>query len=97
MPFVSYYLPNAFTPNNDNKNDNFKGTGILEGIQSFKLSIWNRWGERIYVTDNPNLGWNGKKNNTGEDSPQGVYLCVVNYLTPRGEYKEIRSYATLIR
>ena len=97
VPFVSYYLPNAFTPNNDNKNDIFRGAGITEGIQGFKMTIWNRWGERIYVTDDPAVGWNGKKYNTGEDEPQGVYMCVVNYLTPRGEYKEIRSYATLIR
>ncbi len=97
VPFVSYYLPNAFTPNNDNKNDIFKGAGIWEGLEGFKMTIWNRWGERIYITDNPNSGWNGKKNNSGEDEPQGVYLCVVNYFTPRGEFKEIRGYTTLIR
>ena len=83
-PLITYYLSNAFTPNNDNKNDVYRGVGITEGIQGFKLSIWNRWGEKIFQTDNLLEGWNGKKNNIGEDAPLGVYLCVVNYLTPRG-------------
>jgi len=96
-PLVTYYLPTAFSPNNDNRNDFYKGVGITDGMEEYKMSIWNRWGERIYNTENLQDGWNGKKNNSGEDVPQGVYLCVVNYLTPRGQQKEIRTYVTLIR
>ncbi len=96
-PRVTYWLPNAFTPNDDGTNDVFKGIGIVGGMQSFSLKIFNRWGELIFESNNPNEGWNGQKYNTGEQSPQGVYLCLVTYANPRGEKFELRSYATLIR
>lgn len=100
-PIVTYYLPTAFTPNNDNRNDFYKGVGITDGLEGFKMTIWNRWGEQIYMTENLQDGWNGKKNNgvdaSGDDAPQGVYLCIVNYITPRGQPHEIRTYVTLIR
>jgi gliding motility-associated-like protein len=97
VPLVSYFLPNAFTPNDDTVNDIYRGNGITEGIQNFSMKIWNRWGEMIFETSNPTQGWNGKKFNKGEDSPLGVYLCVVTYTSPRGENFEIRSFANLIR
>jgi gliding motility-associated-like protein len=97
IPVVSFFLPNAFTPNDDAVNEYYKGVGITDGMNNFTMKIWNRWGELIYESANPSEGWNGKKFNTGEDSPQGVYLCVVNYVSPRGQNFEIRSYANLIR
>lgn len=96
-PKVTYWLPNAFSPNDDSVNDTYKGIGILSGIQNFSMRIWNRWGELVFETNNPLEAWNGKKNNSGEPSPQGVYLCVVTYANARGERAEVRSYATLIR
>jgi gliding motility-associated-like protein len=97
IPEVTYFLPNAFTPNNDALNDGFRGEGITEGMKRFSLKIWNRWGEMIFETQNPTEKWNGRKFNVGEDSPQGVYLCIVNYVNPRGQPTEIKGYATLIR
>jgi gliding motility-associated-like protein len=97
VPQVTYFLPNAFTPNDDGTNDIFRGKGFVEGMKDFKLQIVNRWGEEIFKTNDPLQGWNGQKNNTGQASPQGVYLCLVTYTTPRGEPKELRSYATLLR
>lgn len=97
IPVVSYFLPNAFTPNDDTVNDLYKGDGITEGIQNFSMKIFNRWGELIFETSNPTAGWNGKKFNTGMDSQQGVYICVVKYTSPRGQEFELRSYANLIR
>jgi gliding motility-associated-like protein len=97
IPEITYILPNAFTPNNDAINDGFKGKGITDGMKRFSLKIWNRWGEKIFETQNPDESWNGRKFNVGEDSPQGVYLCIVNYVSPRGEPTEIKGYATLIR
>ncbi|MBL7818629.1 MAG: PKD domain-containing protein [Saprospiraceae bacterium] len=97
IPQVTYWLPNAFTPNEDGNNDIYRGTGITEGMKSFDLKIFNRWGEQIFQTNDPTEGWNGLKNNKGEPSPQGVYLCLVTYVSPRGEKIELRNYATLIR
>jgi gliding motility-associated-like protein len=97
IPEITYFLPNAFTPNYDGTNDGFKGKGLTDGIKRFSLKIWNRWGELIFETQNPDESWNGRKFNIGEDSPQGVYLCIVNYESPRGQPFEIKGYATLIR
>ena len=60
----SFYIPNAFTPDNDGVNDLFvpKGTG-LEFIESFKMAIFNRWGEEIYHTTDINKPWDGKLKN----------------------------------
>ena len=97
VPEVRYFLPNAFTPNNDGANDEYRGTGILLGATYFTLTIWNRWGELIFQTDDPLNGWNGKEDNKGKESPNGVYVCVVTFNGPRGERFEYKSLATLVR
>lgn len=97
IPEVTYYLPNAFTPNNDSRNDLYMGAGILDGIMDFEMLIWSRWGELVFETDNHSEGWNGKMQNTGEDMPIGVYVCKVRYTDPRGNVIELEEFATLIR
>ena len=97
FPEVRYYLPNAFTPNNDSVNDFYKGVGVMTGATDFNLTIWNRWGEKIFETDDPEASWNGRKFNTGRDAPSGVYVVLVKYNDPRGNPFEIKGYATLIR
>ncbi|MGB4665843.1 MAG: PKD domain-containing protein, partial [Bacteroidales bacterium] len=59
-PFTTYYLPNAFTPNDDGQNDffNFSATNIE--FTNFEMRIFDRWGKQIFFTTNPNLGWDGK-------------------------------------
>ena len=69
----------------------------MTGATNFSLTIWNRWGEMIFETDDPEASWNGKKFNTGRDSPSGVYVVLVKYNDPRGNPFEIKGYATLIR
>src|SRR6185436_7599005 len=53
-----YLMPNAFTPNNDGLNDCY-GIKYWGVIQDLEFSIYNRWGERIFFTQNPNDCWNG--------------------------------------
>lgn len=52
------YLPTAFTPNNDGLNDCF-GIKFLGQISNLHLSIYNRWGQRIFYTTNPTECWDG--------------------------------------
>jgi len=96
-PEVRFHLPNAFTPNGDGLNDIYRGVGIMEGAQNFSMSIWNRWGELVFETDNPDVGWNGRKLNTGPDAPNGVYVVYVRFNGPRGEPFEIKGLATIVR
>ncbi len=97
IPEVRYFLPNAFTPNGDGFNDGFRGNGMMEGSKDFNLSIWNRYGEMLFETTDPFESWNGRKDNTGQLSPQGVYVVVVTYTEPRGRQRELRGYATLVK
>jgi len=97
QPVLRYFLPNAFTPNNDASNDLFIGTGYLDGIQDFQLNVWNRWGEMVFETEDPFDGWNGQKDNTGDPSPQGVYVYNISFTGPRGEQETREGHVTLIR
>ncbi len=97
VPQVLWHMPNAFTPNNDGSNDGFLGKGYLEGVTDFNLTIWNRWGEMVFQTNNPEEAWNGRKMNTGPMSPEGVYVYIVTFTEPRGQRREFKGYATLLR
>lgn len=97
IPEVRYFLPNAFTPNGDGTNDDFSGKGILIGATYFRFTIWNRWGEPMFDTDDPFARWNGRKNNVGREQPAGVYLVLVSYRDPRGRPVELKRYVTLLR
>jgi gliding motility-associated-like protein len=96
-PQATFYLPTAFTPNFDTKNDEFKGVGSLLGVKSFQLSVWNRWGEKVFFTQNPQEGWNGQKDNIGRQEPDGVYMYEVIYISPTNEKISKRDFITLYR
>ncbi len=96
-PRVTYFLPNAFTPNGDSKNDVFTGVGYTFGMEQFELSVWDRWGSMIFQTNNPLEGWNGRFENSGENAPNGVYVFRLSYRTPRKELVENKGFVTLIR
>ena len=97
IPEVTYHLPNAFTPNGDGSNEEYIGAGFLVGMRDFRMTIWNRWGELIFETTDPNQGWNGRKNGVGDVVQNGVYLVRAEYTTPRGERRRLKTFATVLR
>lgn len=96
-PLSTLFMPNAFTPNNDGSNDIFKGKGFFQAISDYQLSIFNRWGQLVFSSEDPNEGWNGQFENSGDLSPLGVYVYKARYLDPRGEEKILEGHVTLIR
>jgi len=70
------FIPSAFTPNNDGKNDFFKilGTDLVTG---FNLRIFNRYGEVVFETTDKNKGWDGTVK--GKPSSPGGYVYVLQY------------------
>jgi gliding motility-associated-like protein len=67
-------MANAFTPNNDGHNDCF-GLGRFAGlVQSLQLSVYNRWGQRVFYTTNPNTCWDGTLKGKLQDSGGYIYL-----------------------
>lgn len=97
QPEVRYFLPNAFTPNGDAVNDVYKGVGLMDGATDFEMSIWNRWGEMVFLAKDPEEAWNGQKFNSGQNAPPGVYVVKVKYRGPRGEDYQLKGFATLVR
>lgn len=68
------YVPNAFTPNSDGKNDVFmyKASGGISAVDYF--NVYNRWGQIIFSTTKANHGWDGKFK--GKLQPAGTYVYV---------------------
>ncbi len=73
MPAV--WLPNAFTPNYDNTNDVFMATGV--NIESFKMTIFNKWGQRVFYTESMNIGWDGTHDK--KECADGIYPWIAEY------------------
>lgn len=70
------YFPTAFTPNGDGRNDYFRPVYRCP-IYDYVMSIYNRWGERIFYTTDPQVGWNGRINGTLADV--ATYVWIVDY------------------
>ncbi|GIV34939.1 MAG: hypothetical protein KatS3mg031_2474 [Chitinophagales bacterium] len=65
-----FYVPNAFSPNGDNHNDVFRVE--LTDYASFRLLIFDRWGEKLFESRDPSVGWDGTYH--GELMMPGVYV-----------------------
>lgn len=89
-----YYVPSAFSPNQDGLNDKFQAT--LVNFEDFSMTIFNRWGEVMFTSEDIHLGWDGTFN--GEVVPLGVYYYNIRFITTEnGEYKTISGPIRVLR
>ena len=91
-PDFLFYIPNAFTPDGDGVNDTFSGKGIF--IMDYEMSIFDRWGNLIYKTQNMDSPWDGKANNGSEQAEIDVYVytvTVTDFKKTKHNYKGIVS------
>jgi len=90
-------IPNAFSPNGDGVNDYFYPRQLLsKGVVAFTMTIYDRWGQKIFVTDTPNgRGWDGKFN--GKDQPTGVYIYQMTAVLKNGRKEDYTGNLTLLR
>ncbi len=80
-------IPNAFSPNNDGKNDYFNPT-INTEIQNYQLSIYNRTGQLIFLTNDYATGWDGRFKGQQQSSDNYIYqISFKNIAGKRFEYK----------
>lgn len=70
-----YFIPNAFSPNGDGLNDEFKAIGLYRNIR-FNMQVFNRWGERVFETDDMDKGWDGTVG--GEYCPPETYVWIIH-------------------
>ena len=93
-PETLIFVPNAFTPNGDGKNEIFFATAV--GIKDFSLKIFNRWGEVMFETNDPSEGWNGM-HPSGKEAVQGVYTWTVFAKGENDKLIEKRGKLSLLR
>jgi gliding motility-associated-like protein len=87
------YVPNAFTPNGDGENDVFLVYGA--GLKSVNMKVFNRWGEKIFDSQNQWLGWDGRYK--GELVQPGVYTYIVEVTYLNDKKRQKNGTVTLIR
>jgi gliding motility-associated-like protein len=89
----SLYVPNTFTPNEDGINDTFFALG--KEIDTFRMMVFNRWGEMIFETDVLTGRWDGTYNGVG--SPIDTYVWRVDYTEMNGEDHILYGHVNLVR
>lgn len=78
-PELLYHLPTAFSPNNDGLNDMWPGSFTPTfGLKKYRLTVLDRWGNIMFKSNDPAIGWNGKDLD-GNDVLEGVYAFEINF------------------
>ncbi|HWB25632.1 MAG TPA: gliding motility-associated C-terminal domain-containing protein [Chitinophagaceae bacterium] len=88
------FIPSAFTPNGDGRNDVFRILG-LQGQQLEDFSIYNRWGQLVFRTKDPAKGWDGTLN--GKMLATETFVYIIRYMSLGGIHKFARGTVSLIR
>jgi len=94
---LEFFMPNAFTPDGDGKNDVFGPKGIYISPDDYSFAIFNRWGEIIFYTNDIELHWDGTSKSGNELAPQGTYVYHVNYSSVSGKKHSKIGNVTLLR
>lgn len=89
-----YGIPNSFTPNNDSKNDYFRPI-IQQDIVNYRFVIYNRYGQKVFETQNYSVGWDGKFK--GKDQPVGTYAYYLSFTNGLGYNTEEKGTCILLR
>jgi gliding motility-associated-like protein len=70
------YIPNAFSPNFDGRNDSFSPIAVCQ-LENFEMKIFSRWGALVYQTSSPDDGWDGTFK--GQILNTGVFIWMISY------------------
>jgi len=95
IPSPLIYIANAFTPDRDGYNEDFKPS--ISGIdeKKYKFYIFDRWGKEQFFTSDVDEGWEGTFN--GINSEMGVYVYLIIYQTLEGKEYKLKGTVTLLR
>lgn len=88
------FIPNSFTPNDDDINDIFKP--VYHGnIDNYELTIYNRWGKILFFTNDINKGWDGTLENEEQTNDVYVYKISFSYISQHGGNKKEKLSGTV--
>jgi gliding motility-associated-like protein len=90
VPEGCILVPNAFTPNGDGLNDMFRAYSNCPELADFRMLIFDRWGQKIYETDDVTHGWDGTKN--GNPVTGDMYVYKITYKFPHisGDQEQVK-------
>jgi gliding motility-associated-like protein len=92
------FVPNAFTPNGDGNNDAFQLVANAIEKNGFEMEVYNRWGQMVFYSDEPDLVWNGSFMDGVYFVPDGVYNYVIRLsVDQKAETKEYRGVIHIYR
>ena len=94
-PYFTLYAPSAFTPDGNGINDVFLPKGKY--LQNYELRVFNRWGEQVFESFDPAVGWNGRARNTGKDMVPDVYVYRISAQDEHNRPQDFKGIVTLIR
>ncbi|MCO5259370.1 MAG: PKD domain-containing protein [Crocinitomicaceae bacterium] len=93
------YVPNTFTPDGDDYNETFKPI-LTSGFdpQDYTLYVFNRWGEMVFESHDPSIGWNGKYGKDGKICQDGTYTWKIEVkMKSSSEHKQYVGHVNIIR
>lgn len=90
-----FFIPNAFTPNNDGTNDVFKPI-LTEHFIDYRFLVYNRWGEKVFETKDYIKGWDGTFKGIPQEPGTYVWYCEVKMLDNLNNNK-MKGFVILIR
>ena len=94
-PDFIFYIPNAFTPNDDGINDFFSGKGTFVGV--YEMAIFDRWGNLIFSSDDIAKPWDGKANKGAVIAQGDVYIYSIKITDFKKQKHIYKGIVTLVR
>jgi gliding motility-associated-like protein len=91
---TGFYIPNAFTPNDDGKNDIFKPL-LFGNVTSYSFIIYNRFGQKVFESNDLLKGWAGTFH--GENPDDGVFVWICSYQFDGGSVENKKGTVVLVR
>ncbi len=92
---VLIYIPSAFTPNNDGINDAFQV--VISDLVSYELTIYNRWGDWVFHSTDPEDVWVGNVKGGDHYAPEGLYSYRIIWKGARTDSEELLGTFELMR
>jgi gliding motility-associated-like protein len=74
----AFWVPSAFTPNSDGKNEGFRGEGVGIDEKNFEMYIFDRWGKEMFKTRDFHAFWDGTNGKNNTACEQAVYVYLIN-------------------
>ena len=88
-------IPNVFSPDGDGQNDIYYITAV--GYTGFQINIFDRWGKSVFTSNDKQIQWNGKIQNTGDEAAEGTYYYMLTLTNADKTTESYRGFLSLTR